>query len=160
MKNFRKVHVIMFVAYPESSSRLDTCEKIRDYIFGGRGIVTLKSPTGVHHSYVFQRPKELNQFPDDVLFVYALHEGKQLFYVGMIENGTFRLTHHSRFLPNTPIVRGARYIMRMATEENLNTPMELYHEGVCAVCGRKLTSPRSILSGVGPRCRGRINAYK
>ena len=147
----------MFTMYHEHSCKLQGAETIRNYIFGGRGVVTLKSPTGVHHSYIFKKPRNEDQFPDDVYFVYALHNGDKLFYVGMIENCRFRLTRSSRFLNDTDIVKGARYIMKMAFIENLNTQMELYHEGVCSVCGRPLTNPKSIETGIGPRCRRRLN---
>lgn len=30
--------------------------------------------------------------------------------------------------------------------------LEFWHEGVCCVCGRKLTVPESIASGIGPEC--------
>ena len=71
----------------------------------------------------------------------------------MVECNKFRLTNHSRFLPDTEIVRGAKYIMKMAFTEDLQTPMKLYHEGVCCYCGRQLTSKRSIKTGIGPKCR-------
>lgn len=147
----------MITTYPEHSCKLQGAERIRNYIFGGRGIVTLKSPTGIHHSYIFKKPRNEDQFPDDVYFVYALHDHDKLFYVGMVENCRFRLTRSSRFLNDTDIVKGARYIMKMAFTENLNTKMELYHEGVCSVCGRPLTNPKSIETGIGPRCRRRLN---
>lgn len=143
--------------YPEHSCKLEGHETIRNYILGGRGVVTLKSPSGVHHTYAFHRPRNASEFPEDVLFVYALHDRSKLFYVGMIENGVFRLTRHSRFLPDTPIVKGAYYIMRMARQD-IDTPMELYHEGMCSVCGRPLTNPKSIKSGVGPKCKNRIRS--
>lgn len=139
--------------YPEYSAKLDTAEKIKNYIYGGRGIVTLKAPSGKSHTYIFAKPKNANVFPDDVLFVYALHEGVKQFYVGMIEGGGFRLTNHSRFLPDTEIVKGARYILKMANMQNLDTPMELYHNGMCAFCGRPLTSELSVSEGIGPRCK-------
>ena len=142
--------------YPESSAQLVGQQTIRNYIYGGRGVVTLKAPSGKQHSYVFAKPKNTDVFPDDVLFVYALHAGVKQFYIGMIEKGKFRLTHNSRFLPDTEIVRGARYIMRMASEPDLNSKMELWHEGVCAFCGRKLSSEKSLSTGIGPRCRRRL----
>ena len=36
---------------------------------------------------------------------------------------------------------------------NLPDRLEVYHEGKCARCGRKLTTPESIKSGFGPECR-------
>lgn len=146
----------MLKLYPEYSSKL-TGNAIRDYIYGGRGVVTLKSPTGVHHTYMFNKPRNEDIFPSDVLFVYAVHDGHKLFYVGMVEDDYFRLTRHSRFDNHTEIVKGARYIMKMMHYPNMETPMELYHQGICAVCGRPLTNPKSIERGMGPACRKRLS---
>lgn len=145
----------MFKINESSRCQLNTSEAIRNYIFGGRGVVTLLSPSGEHHTYAFRKPKRDDEYPEDVLFVYALHDKQKLFYIGMIENGRFRLTKASRFLPDTPIVKGARYIMKMSTFD-METPMKLYHEGICARCGRPLTNPDSIEIGIGPKCRGMI----
>lgn len=142
--------------YPESSTKLEGCEAIRNYIYGGRGIVTLKAPSGKQHTYAFWKPTDDKSFPDDIRFVYAIHDGVKKFYIGMIEQGEFRLTNNSRFLPDTEIVKGARYIMRMATVENMVTPMELWHEGMCCFCGRKLTSEKSLSTGIGPKCSRRL----
>ena len=144
----------MLAMYPENRGLMSSPEVAKQYILGGKGVVTLESPSGIHHTYHFKRPQNPNNFPEDIIFVYAVHQQQKLFYVGMIENGAFRLTTNSRFLNDTPIVRGARYIMRMIDEPDLmnKTEMKLYHEGVCSVCGRKLTSPKSISIGVGPKC--------
>ena len=151
----------MHRAHHESSSRLKTAQDIKNYIYGGNGIVTLKSSeTGVQHTYVFAKPKNPNVFPDDVIFVYALHDNIKMFYVGMVERGEFRLTKSSRYRSDTEIVKGARYIMKMSEVPNLNTPMELYHEGVCCFCGRKLKSKKSIETGIGPRCKHRLKHDK
>ena len=112
----------MIHTYPESAGRLTSCEAIWNYISAGRGVVTLKSPSGVHHTYVFRKPAEKEQFPNDVIFVYALHDRQKLFYVGMVEGEEFRVTRNSRFLSTTPIVKGAFYILRMATDPELVTP--------------------------------------
>lgn len=124
---------------------------IKNYIEGGSGVVTLLSPSGVSHTYYFKRPKNPSEFPDDVIFVYAVHQEHKLFYIGMLESGIFRLTRHSRFLNDTPIVKGVRYILKMANAD-IDTPMRIYHEGCCCRCGRKLTSDKSRLTGIGPKC--------
>ena len=127
---------------------------IYQYIHGGRGIVTLEAPTGKSHTYAFFRPLDPSEFPDDILFVYAVHNGCKLFYIGMIEQDVFRITKHSRFLNDNEIVKGARYIVKMSLDSRLvdNTPMKLYHEGICCRCGRKLNSDNSKISGTGPKC--------
>lgn len=142
----------MYNVNQKNRNQLVDSKEIKRYLYGGKAIVTLESPSGVWHTYLFKKPVAPEGFPDDVFFVYALHEFNTAFYVGMVEEDCFRLTRHSRFLADTEIVRGAFYIMRMANEPNLQTPMKLYHEGVCSVCGRPLTTPKSIQVGIGPKC--------
>lgn len=135
---------------------------IHRYIIGGRGIVTLEAPSGKSHTYAFKRPINASEFPDDVIFVYAVHDKEKLFYIGMMEGLNFRLTHNSRFLEDTEIVRGAQYIVKMASYEGLaeRSKMNLYHEGICCRCGRPLTSEKSIEEGAGPKClRSSFLAY-
>lgn len=148
----------MIKAYPESSRQFTTSKDIVNYMYGGKGIMNLTAPSGAHHFYMFQKPADRDAFPDDVVFVYAIHNFEKKFYIGMIENGQFRLTRNSRFLPDTDIVKGAHYIMKMSRYQSLveATPMKLYHMGMCARCGRELTREKSILTGIGPKCRKKM----
>lgn len=146
---------MMFKIYPSSRHELHGCSAIYRYCMGGRGVVTLESPSGKSHTYVFKKPKENDVFPEDVVFIYALHNGEKLYYVGMIEDGKFRTTSASRFLRDTEIVRGAEYINKMM-HFDFSTPMKLYHEGVCSRCGRELTSEASLKTGIGPKCSKRV----
>lgn len=145
-------------AFPENRSRLVGCKAIRSYLEGGKGVVTLLSPTGEHRTYSFRRPYD-DIFKDDdyyknALFVYAQTSSHNWMYVGLYNKNSFRLTQASRYGINHPIVKGARYLVKMMNDElAAQGPMILYHEGVCSVCGRKLTNPKSINTGIGPRCR-------
>lgn len=40
----------------------------------------------------------------------------------------------------------------------LGSSLEVWHEGRCGRCGRKLTVPESIAAGLGPECAGRLAA--
>lgn len=138
----------------ESSHQFTDSQLLNQYILGGRAVLTLESPNGKKHTYMYCIPRNADNFPEDVRFVYALH-GQKEFYLGMIELDTFRLTKHSRFLPDTEIVRGAQYIegLRHSQKFLSDSPMNIYHEGICARCGRKLSDPKSIKIGFGRRCR-------
>lgn len=147
------------LTFAESGNRLCGCKAIRDYVLGGRGVFTLESPTGKSRTYTFRYPSD-DLFDDDdyyrnAMFVYAKTSNGRWMYVGMYLNDKFTLTEASRFPNSHPIVKGVRYLLRMMQDEQRAAgPMIVRHEGVCCVCGRKLTSTKSILSGVGPRCRG------
>lgn len=134
----------------ENSHVLEGKDIILQYIKGGKGVVTLESPTGKHHTYVFKRPRESGVFSNDCLFIYCLVD-KHEEYVGMMNKYGVKLTRQSRFKQTSEQFKGAKYIYRMATSD-FETPMVLYHEGICSCCGRKLTDPESITRGIGPRC--------
>lgn len=141
-----------FVFYHENSGELKGHLDIQNYLHGGKGVVTLLSPSGKHHTYSFRYPLEQDKFPEGTMFVYSLMREHVWMYVGMLQsNGRFRRTQFSKFNEDSPIVKGAKFISRMMRED-FDHPMRLYHEGVCSICGRRLTSPKSIRQGIGPKC--------
>lgn len=144
--------------YPEYAQVMKDREVIHRYVHGGNGVVDLVSPSGKKHSYAFLKPKNPSTFPDDVIFVYAFHDYEKLFYIGMIEDEVFRQTRHSRFLPDTEIVKGARYINQMATipEFASKSLMTVNHLGRCARCGRALTDEKSLKVGIGKKCMKKL----
>lgn len=144
--------------YHESSHIFTDSNLLNQYIMGGQAVVTLESPKGTKHTYVYAVPKNSESFPSDVRFVYALHDGKKQLYIGMIELDKFRLTKNSRFLPDTDIVKGATYIEHMRHDQNFieKSPMKIYHEGICARCGRQLKDEKSIAIGFGRKCMKRL----
>lgn len=144
--------------YPISRCEITDWQVLRNYCLGGRGITTLENPeSGKHHTYEFRRPNNPEDFATDTLFVYVLVKENTWLYVGMFNHlsNNFRLTRSSRFMNSSEIVKGVRYIVNKISGRSIKLvePMKFYHEGVCAVCGRKLTTPKSIQLGIGPRCK-------
>ena len=41
---------------------------------------------------------------------------------------------------------------RITNQQKVPDSMEFYHHGHCRVCGRELTDPESLSSGIGPIC--------
>ncbi len=68
---------------------------------------------------------------------------------------TFRLTGKSRLPESAKSVQAFRWMLKRIVEMQSLEPAVLYHEGRCGACGRKLTVPESIRSGLGPVCGGR-----
>lgn len=139
--------------------QLKGAENIRTYLYGGHAEVTLQSPSGVHRTYLFKKPRNPESFKPTTLFVYVVTSSGTYNYVGMIEQGSNPHIHHfyktwnSKYSRSHPIFKGAKYIVSMMSGVVTETPMKLYHSGVCSVCGRKLTNPKSLYNGMGPRCR-------
>ena len=147
------------IYYPESSYELKDAEAIRTYLLGGKGIVTLQAPSGKYHVCAFNKPRNEEAFPDGTLFIYSqVNKGRWL-YCGMLDEAlNFRLTRASAWDNDCEITKGARYIINMMKGVIKDTPMKLYHAGVCSVCGRQLKDPDSILMGIGPKCRKKVLA--
>ena len=147
----------------EPSESFPSCNQIVDssilhrFMLGGQATLILLAPSGTYHTYCIDRPKNQGQFPDDVRFVYCLHQGKK-FYLGMIEGDEFRLTAHSRFLPESEVVKGAYYLMKLAANQLLlsSTKMQVFHTGKCARCGRSLSGAKALSWGFGKKCLQRV----
>lgn len=141
---------------PSMSHELVGQESIVKYIMDGYGVVTLKSHTGVHHTYEFKAPKNRKE-GDDTMFVKTLIAGGEWVYVGMYKDKNFHLTKASKFSLQSPIVKGIYFIMKLMFKPGFTDErMHLYHEGICSRCGRPLTNPESIEFGIGPVCREMI----
>lgn len=138
--------------YPESKHILKNHVDISDYINGGHGVVTLQAPSGNHHTYLFKKPHSSSKFKEGTLFVYCFDGKSDCGYVGMWDTRNFRKTTNSEYEEDTDQFKGAKYIMYMSMKD-FDTPMKLYHEGVCCRCGRQLTTPESIERGMGPVCK-------
>lgn len=144
----------MYRVFRENTTQIKNTTILKEYMYGGKGVIELVSPSGKKHDYLFAKPTKINFFPDDVIFVYALHEDRTLFYVGMLEKGCFKITKSSRFLPDTEIVRGAEYIIKLAEVPGLIEiyKMKVYNLGMCARCGRPLKGEKQLLKGYGNKC--------
>lgn len=147
--------------FPEYSRKFTSQEYLYRYLYGGRSIVTLVSPTGNFHTYSYEKPRNAEDFPEDIRFVFAIHTDDAdssvhtKFYLGMIENDKFRVTRNSRFRADAPVVRGAFYIDKLRKSQKFldNSPMSIFHEGVCGLCGSKIWAKKSLECGFGRSCR-------
>ncbi len=69
-------------------------------------------------------------------------------YIGLLDKGAFMLTKNSKFDDAAPSVRAFAWVAKHWESDEMN----VWHEGSCGICGRKLTVPESISSGIGPVC--------
>lgn len=140
--------------YRNDAVRMTDSATIYRYIHGGRGVVDLIAPSGNFHTYAFRRPLNSSEFPDDIIFVFAVHEDTKLLYIGVLDGDQFRLTQNSRFLEDTDIVKGAKWIVKMSKNPKFaaESKMMLRHLGMCGRCGRHLTDEKCLQIGFGKKC--------
>ena len=74
-------------------------------------------------------------------------------YIGVISGaGGFRWTAKSKVQPDDVRFKAFSWIYQKLLDGQLPDTVEVWHEGSCGRCGRKLTVPESIDRGIGPEC--------
>lgn len=140
-----------------------TPEQIRAFILAGNALFTLKSMrTGKHFTFKVQlryqrnpqtgqlAPVEPQTWTVKVLAGRDNGDSRNYRYCGSIREG-----HFSYLLSQaTPAVKGFAWCWKHL--ERCGERFEFAHAGRCGRCGRLLTVPESIASGIGPECRDKL----
>ena len=147
-------------------SRFTTATDALGYIQGGHGRVTARSTsTGVRYTYRFRMPKDDGSGRALPIFVSLLRgpdNTAAYTFLGCFWERDGRLVYaHGRKAKvdgAAGSVKAIAWIIRQLGAGRLHDGLELWHEGVCGRCGRTLTVPESIESGIGPVCAGKVAA--
>jgi hypothetical protein len=136
-------------------------EAIRRFVTAGRAVFTLQ---GASSRYTFKvtRKDPTDRFPGVKYFV-ALLTGpdntSDYTYVGVldVQTGTVRPTGKSSYREESTPVKAFNWFMaRIWRGVAIPEPARFYHVGRCGRCGRALTVPSSIETGLGPECAGKL----
>ena len=134
---------------------------VRDFMFLGHAVITVrKEPEMVRFTYRITENEQKTMY-----FVNMFYGGtpgdRKYTYLGIVNkrNGMFTATAASKGRENTPGFRMFSELFEEVKTGRLtqdNPTFKVWHEGVCGVCGKKLTVPESIESGIGPECGRRL----
>jgi hypothetical protein len=129
---------------------------LRDFLLGGHCVATVTSiETGKHFTYRVKLPKKQGAA---LGFVEVNCGDGGYKYIGSIfpnlpnRPGGFRHSPKSPIAPNAASVKGFSWLWRCTEKPELLAQAEVSHSGICCRCGRELTNPESIASGLGPIC--------
>jgi hypothetical protein len=122
----------------------------RAFALAGNATLTLVSlKSGARFTFRIRKGKKRD---DDPHFVSVL-DGEGYSYLGVIfKDGTFKVTRRSRYDSGQPCARAFRFFKEALDTGAFHPQLEVWHEGRCGKCGRKLTVPESIATGLGPEC--------
>src|SRR5690606_9525752 len=124
-------------------------QNVKSFLLAGKATLTIKSlQTGTHFTYKVKQSKDNN----NIKFVSVLTGSDKYEYIGYISYGLFNYGVKSRIGKDAPSVKAFSFSFNRI---NLNQPhemLEFYHNGHCGKCGRELTHPESIITGLGPIC--------
>jgi len=135
-----------------TSSKLSV-ENIQKFLTGGNATVTIVNPeTGNRFTYkIRQKDNDGAKTPFFVSVLSGQDNESDFSYIGFIRDGDFiHGGRKARAGSGAPSVRAFSWFWRNRQNPS---PAEVWHEGRCGRCGRKLTVPESIEDGFGPTCK-------
>lgn len=139
--------------------RLSTAQDAMAYILAGKATITLVSgKTGARFTY------RISAAPDNSAYFVGLLTGPDnstdYKYLGRISRGIFwlgrKVPRPGDIARDAPSARAFDWAWRQLAQGALPTALEIWHEGRCGRCGRKLTVPTSVAQGFGPECIGKL----
>lgn len=124
------------------------------FMLGGRAYVTFESAkTGVHFTYrLVENKRKGGTAPTH--FVAVLTGPDTYTYLGcLFEGRRWAHGHKSPISRDAKSAQAFRWVWeRLALQGRMPETLEVYHEGRCGRCGRRLTTPESVTVGLGAEC--------
>ncbi len=118
------------------------------FIFAGKSVVTfVNTKTLNRFTYKVKQAKDSNLF-----FVSVLTNPDVYTYVGTCVEGNYKHGKKSTITKDAQSVKVFEFMIERLKSNNLPDFLEVWHEGFCGKCGKRLTVPSSILNGLGPDC--------
>lgn len=141
--------------------------RAKEYILTGDAVLTFRnSETGNRFTYRITRPKDADAKCPHFVKVRTgsgsdsnSNNGQYAYFANIWPDknrGLKGLQHgrKSQIDPDAPSIRVFTWIWDHI--DDLPETIEVWHEGRCLRCGRRLTVPESIAQGYGPECIQRI----
>ena len=127
-----------------------------EFIFAGNSCVTfLNTKTGNRFTFKVKKHKS-----DNIYFISLLTRPEVYSFIGTVKNNQFKLSKKSVISNSAQSVLVFEYILSNLVNKSLPDFIEIWHEGSCGRCGRRLTTPDSIMVGIGPECLKTIKKDK
>jgi hypothetical protein len=141
--------------------RLLTNAEVEKFCLAGNATITVVYvKTGARYTYRIKKPDDFKQ-ERPIWFVSVLKgsdNDRDFGYIGQIKlvGGNYvyergKKCWHTWF----PASDGFSWTWKQVifrVEKEVHPSVEIWHEGRCGRCGRKLTVPESVSSGYGPEC--------
>jgi hypothetical protein len=138
--------------------QIKSAKDIFDYLHAGSATVTIRNrETGNRVTYKIKKHSEKDLW--FVSYLYGADNEADYRYLGTVFNKKeFRLTKKSHADKGSIAFKAFDWVFRMVLfGRDLPECVEVWHEGRCGRCGRKLTVPESIESGYGPECIKKVS---
>jgi hypothetical protein len=148
-----------------TSQPFATAPAVLAFVMGGNATVTLVSlKTGTRFTYKIQMAESGTDAQSDLYFVKVLRGAdneSDYSYLGRIAKGHLILGRKTPrpgdVGPGAPSALAFAFAWDRITKGHIPATLEVWHEGRCGRCNRKLTVPESVASGFGPECINHVH---
>jgi len=128
------------------------------FVYAGRALFTIVSrKTGQRFTFKVNAPHDDKESP--MRFVKVLNgtdNTSDYLYLGFLTlNRMGKLAAGKKGRGTAPSYRALSWTLRQLAKGKMPEDLEFLHSGRCGACGRTLTVPESIKSGLGPVCAGK-----
>jgi uncharacterized protein DUF6011 len=134
---------------------MNVIPNLKKFMLGGNAVFTVVSKkTGNRITLRVKAPDE-PRAGGPTHFVSALtgpDNETNYSYLGFLRDGRYVHGVKSKIGQDAMSAKAARWVCERTLAGQPLADTEVYHEGKCARCGRRLTVPSSIESGFGPEC--------
>lgn len=139
------------------AGQLTTAEKVRSYMLAGKATITIRSKrTQTRFTYKITKLKDDAKSVWFVSLLRGPSNEEDYQYMGIIKPSAksfeFLRTAKSRVTDAAESMVAFKWMMKHLLVDSLPNTLEVWHEGTCGRCGRKLTVPESVERGIGPEC--------
>lgn len=124
-----------------------------NFMFAGNSVFTFLNNRS-NNRFTFKIRKSKNS---DIFFVSVLTSPDKYTYIGFHKNSNFVYSEKSIIKKDTQSIKVYEYVFNNLLNDTLVDYVEVWHEGLCGRCGRKLTVPTSIKMGIGPECLSKLS---
>lgn len=140
------------------SAALTSAPAVKTFALAGKATLTFRSKkTGTRFTY------KVTLKDGSPAFVSVLtgsdNEGDFTYLGTIFEGADYKHGKKSRISEAAPSAKAFAWVWERVARGVLPEGIEVWHEGRCGRCGRKLTVPESVESGLGPECAGKVHRH-
>lgn len=131
----------------------------KQFVLAGDATFTIETPDG-HHTFKVQHVEATDRWQESyfVKMLVGADNTADYAYIGKLDafTGQVATTAKSKLPQEHRTIRVLNRILARVWCDDHNAYEQhgyaTHHEGKCGRCGRKLTTPASVKSGIGPEC--------
>lgn len=143
---------------------IDNITQAKQFILAGNSTFTVVSKiSNKRFTFKIQKGKKEGA-PHFVKFMDGTDNESSFQFIGSIfQKDTYRHSTKAHTTEDSTVVKTFKWLFNILNgtfDESKFNLIEFWHEGKCGHCGRKLTVPSSVKSGIGPSCASLLPVNK